>query len=89
MMHTFNPFNPSKAHAIGIHLQAFALDFFGVAFAGFITINELPPTIDTNVMSAYLSFFHFYGYEWSGIQGIAWKITSIHTPIMQRPKKQF
>ena len=34
-------------------------------------INKLATTSHTDVMRAYLSFFHSYGCEWNYIQGIA------------------
>jgi hypothetical protein len=40
-MHTFDPFNATKAHAINVHFQAFPFHFITVSLRWFIAINEL------------------------------------------------
>jgi hypothetical protein len=49
-MHTFDPFDTSKTHAIDIHFQAFSFHLIAVASGGFITINKLATAIDTDVI---------------------------------------
>lgn len=50
MMHAFDSFKGSKAHLIGVHQQAFVLNFLGVALRGIIAIDALSPAIDTDVI---------------------------------------
>ncbi len=47
MMHAFDPFNASKAHAIDIHLQAFFVHIVTVASRPPITINKLASPLDS------------------------------------------
>jgi hypothetical protein len=88
MMHPFNPFDATKAYAIGVHFQAFPFDFITVASRYLIGFNELPPTINTNVV-LFTSLAHSYEYELIGTLDIVLKLTSIHTSIMQRQFLQF
>ena len=83
-MHTFDPFNAPKAHAIDVHFQTLSFHLIAVAFGCFIVINELAMTSDANVMSVYLALCHSSEYELTGTQDIALKLTSIHTSIIQR-----
>ena len=55
-----------------------------ISFGSLSEVNKFAATIDANAIGVYLYSCRSYGYEWSDIQGIASRFTSIHILIMQR-----
>ena len=49
-MHPFDPFNAPKTHAVDVEFEAFPFDFVAVAKGRDVGSNELPTTINTNVI---------------------------------------
>lgn len=50
MMYSGDSFYCPKAHAIRVHLQTVAVDFLSVTRTGIITVDELSPTGNTDVI---------------------------------------
>lgn len=54
-MWRFAPRHRARSHTVGVHQQTLPVDFLGIALR-LILVNELPPTVDANMILLAFAF---------------------------------